>query len=75
MQHHYINYMIYKALRAGMYCYMLNRFTLSYMRLHGFTSVYRIKHVLHAHGAYPPILKSEGMHREHVIRVLSCIRL
>ena len=46
MQFFYIDYMIYKALLAGMYCYMLSLFTLSYMRLHAFTSVYTKKQVL-----------------------------
>ena len=75
MQYYYIDYMIYKALLAGMYCYMLNRFTLSYMRLHAFTSVYMKKQVLHAHLQDPGILKSQGPADEHVTLVFSCIRL
>jgi hypothetical protein len=66
MQYYYINYMIYKALLAGMYCYMLNCFTLSYMLLHAFTSVYTKKQVLHAHLQDPSILKSTGPADEHV---------
>ena len=73
MQYNYIDYMIYKALLAGMYCYMLNRFTLNYMRLHAFTSVYMKKQVLHARTPYPSILKSKGMEYEHVTLVFSCI--
>jgi hypothetical protein len=67
--------MIYKALRAGMYCYMLNSFTLSYMCLHAFTSVYMKKQVLHAHLPDPSISKSTGPADEHVTLVFSCIRL
>ena len=75
LQHYYIDYMIYKALLAGMYCYMLNHFTLSYMRLHAFTSVYTKKQVLHAHGKDPGISKSQGPAVEHVTLVFSCKRL